>query len=109
QGDIIQGDTQIVTVTCDRANGAAFQQALSAAHRNYAYSRIRLCVDEAHMALTDSSYRSRLRYLSRIRSELSMQVIAMTGTLAPHSEAGLQEELGLVPDGGTQVIRTQTT
>ncbi|KAG2047860.1 P-loop containing nucleoside triphosphate hydrolase protein, partial [Suillus hirtellus] len=64
----------------------------------------RIVVDEAHMALIARDYRNALDHMYDVRS-LPVQIVLLTATMPPSSEAGLKESFNL---GHTTIVRQCT-
>jgi len=67
----------------------------------------RVVMDEAHLVLTDSSYRPSLHGLPGVFSRVKAPVVALSATLSPQFEPALADKIGA--GGGTiRVVRGKT-
>lgn len=98
----ISGTKKLVLVSADRARLPQWREAL--AEVNLRVTVGRLVFDEAHLGLTANDYREALQHLYDLRQFPNMQLVALTATVQPVSEATLMDAFGLAPD--TIIIRT---
>lgn len=97
----VRGDAAFILVSLDCAKGTHFQSAMRIVHQTKSPIR-RLFFDEAHLALTERSYRPCLKNGYELRF-LPFQLVLMTGTLPPAAELHMEQEFAMY---NTEWIRT---
>ncbi|RPD67669.1 hypothetical protein L226DRAFT_577055 [Lentinus tigrinus ALCF2SS1-7] len=99
----LSGQTPIVLVSLDAAGGTSWQQAVTSLRSDVRLNR--MVFDEAHLVLTEGSYRGIMNQVKELRIA-HVQFVLLSATIPPISISHLATSFTLATGDNTQVIRT---
>ena len=99
----LSGQTSLVLVSLDAANGTSWRQAISTLRPGLRLNRI--VFDEAHLVLTEGSYRNIMHQVKELRVA-HVQFVLLSATISPVSIPYLGHTFTLATGEDTQIIRT---
>lgn len=99
----LSGQNSLVLVSLDAAGGAAWRQAVTSLRSDIRLNRI--VFDEAHLVLTEGSYRGIMHQVKELRF-CFVQVMLLSATIPPVSLPHLGASFTLAAGDNTRIIRT---
>ncbi|VDC02754.1 unnamed protein product [Peniophora sp. CBMAI 1063] len=105
----LQRQDRLLLTTYNRAAMSSFMATLSHGYHQYHYARIRIALDEGHLAASEMYRGDVMKVIGELRRVApNVQVVSYTGTVPPEAEPSVRQALLLRPGAGTTVIRTPT-
>ncbi|KAI0323904.1 hypothetical protein GY45DRAFT_1349651 [Cubamyces sp. BRFM 1775] len=98
----ISGQASIVLVSLDVTPGAAWRQAVRSMRPEIKLNRY--VVDEAHLIITESSYREVMHRVKELR-EIPTQLFLLSATIPPAALSPLRDMFNLADGDNTRIIR----
>ncbi|CDO77848.1 hypothetical protein BN946_scf184589.g2 [Trametes cinnabarina] len=102
---IITGQNPIVLVSLDATDRATWHQAVAGLRPEVQLNRY--VVDEAHLILTEASYREVMSHVKELRTHRA-QLMLLSATVAPKSIPALRVAFNLAPGDHTRIIRASS-
>lgn len=100
---------RLLLTTYNLAVTPEFTFTLAVGIREMAYARIRLCLDEGHMAATEDYRKDVLQIVGELRRLApNMQIVTYSGTVPPDTVDSVRRALQLREGSGTRVLRVPT-
>lgn len=101
----ISGQAPILLVSLDSITSASWQQAVASMRPEVTLNRY--VIDEAHMILTEASYRDIMTRVKELRF-VPAQLMLLSATIPPKSLPDLRKEANLAAGSNTRVIRASS-
>lgn len=101
----ITGQTPIILVSLDATIRPYWREAINNLRKDTPLNR--LVIDEAHLLLTESTYRNVMEHVRELR-EHPVQMVLLSATIAPSSIADLRSQANLAKGPLTQIIRASS-
>ena len=102
QQAVISGQASLVLVSLDVTAGAAWRQAVRSMRPEIKLNRY--VVDEAHLIITESSYRDVMHKVKELR-EIPAQLFLLSATIPPVALPSLRNMFNLADGDNTRIIR----
>ncbi|KAI0362857.1 P-loop containing nucleoside triphosphate hydrolase protein, partial [Pilatotrama ljubarskyi] len=102
---VITGQKPIVLVSLDATDRATWHQAVASLRPEIQLNRY--VVDEAHLILTEASYREVMSHVKELRTHRA-QLMLLSATIAPKSIPALRTAFSLAPGDLTRIIRASS-
>ena len=102
---VITGQAPLVLVSLDATDRHAWRQAVASLRPEVMLNRY--VIDEAHLVLTESSYRGVMAHVKELRAHAA-QVVLLSATIPPTSIPSLYTSFNLAAPPNTQIIRVSS-